>query len=393
LLDYSNRDIRNDKKRGFTLGLFREGTVIIIGAGASVPFGLPTGLSLIDDGVKVIRDEALALERFAKADPVAYVRNLPHFAPVFYAWKHDGVPTIDIEPSNAAHELTEQANWLAAQTSDTIDDVIRHNPDRTALLKAVTVFVLLRATHDAVSRKYYEPRNFGSRLLPKDKRNWIHGLINLARAELIDEWETTSPPMHKIKIVSFNYDGVLEKVLDQCWKSVESKFGSWHDYFSIIHPHGVIPIAEGTVQLRDVPKHLADNSKNIAVVHDGISQLPEPIRNDRSVARAWCLRVDQIYAIGFAFAKSNLRLLRLDKWLQIDKSGYTDPEEREFHYINYDGSSGLRARVAYLCNLRHLEHETGDFARNTPYEMRPLPNEKLEIADAIMGGFLGEMPS
>jgi hypothetical protein len=375
------------------LALFRLGTVIIIGAGASAPFGLPTGLSLIDDTTKFLQDEARSLTAYAQADQAGYARNLPRLAPIYYAWKHMGDANVDIDLEIAASELEDQAKWLESQTSDTIDDVIRHNPERSTLLKAVTVFALLKATHESASNEPYRPRNFGTRSTPNGKRNWIHGLINLARAELIDEWGSTQPPMHKIKVVSFNYDGILEKVLDQYWQSVESKFGSWRNYFSIIHPHGVIPIAEGTILLRDLPKHLADNSKNIAVVHDGLNRLPDPIQNDRSVAKTWCKGADEIYAIGFAFAKSNVRLLGLDDWLEIDEFEPSDPEQREFHFINYDGSSGLRARVDHLCDARRVEHETGNFAKNAPFEMRPLPNEKLEIADAIMGGFLGEMPS
>jgi hypothetical protein len=217
------------------MSLFDEGTVIIVGAGASVPFGLPTGGELIDLIVKAFRDEARILD----GKEAYFQRYYANIAPISYAlWCSDDFKR-KISPSDAAEQLKKVANWLDQQTGDSIDDIIRHNPNRAMELKVGICHVLFRKSFDEDREKsVYVIKPFADRIRfldvftsvaadkiekPKPQRNWIHHLINLARGEILDPKITNE--CKKIRIISFNYDGILEHVLEEKWDNVYSKFG------------------------------------------------------------------------------------------------------------------------------------------------------------------------
>jgi hypothetical protein len=375
------------------MSLLWDKSVIVIGAGASVPFGAPDGLTLMDKIEATLRANARGLEAYQRTAP--YSHNFATESPIYWAWQSGGA-SYETYPHIAAEVFDDLARWLSKQTSDSIDDVIRHNPKYAEKLKICIVFELLKVTHSKNGNGCYTPREFGVRLFD-EKRNWIHRLINVGRAALIEAKENQWQIDCKVRIVSFNYDGILEHVLSEKWDDVEGEFGNWADVFSIYHPHGLIPISKEPIRSDQLVQYLKDSAARIAVVHD--TAVSESIANNRTEAKKLCSRAIDIYAFGFAFAPSNCRLLGWDEPLLVDPDDVLElhnPTVRKINYVNYDGSNGLRRRVEQTFFPRL---EIIDYAPEVPasYQIEPivpLPGQKyVEITDALFSGFLGEMPA
>lgn len=368
------------------VNLFSDDVVIIIGAGASVPFGLPTGLDLID-----LIHAQLEKEENLISNPQGYNSN---DTPLFQA-------------SNLAGCERTSAKWIASQASDSIDDLIRHNPKYSTNLKQGIALELLKATSNVVSvqNAYFYgsvtkflPKDFTARKFPliingKPKldtsnkpiqlRNWVHNLINIIRNQITSGVYTSG---QKVKIISFNYDGILEAILDKMWTDSELINDDWKTYINIVHPHGLVDNITNELMANQVPDLIKSNAEKIAIIHDTSSSLSPEIQSWRETAKGFVENSKYIYSIGFAFAKSNCDYIlgMSDRWAKGD---------REIHYINFDGNVGLDARV--------MRFETGrDHLPVSKYEhgshlhpMAPIKGDYLQITDALMGGFLGEMPS
>lgn len=381
------------------MGLFSADTAIIIGAGASVPFGLPNGLQLMDLAAVVLDSEASVLEKIAERYPFGTV--LANKAPITYAIHDELQAGSKIEINMAASILKRTSSWIKKQTYDTIDDLIRNFPDKSKLLKIVITYCLVDSLYKrntdgewiisdaALQRKLSTP---------KDERNWIHSLINLARAEMLDDpnyWSSGE----RIKIINFNYDNLLEYVIGKLWAdsnainivqgSPERNAANWRDVFEIVHPHGHLSSLPATIPEREFFQFLRSAAADIAVVREQ-AELPESIRIQRGRAREICEQATLIYAMGFAFARTNCELLGLGGGGR-DGSGFPVASQ-EIRYLNYSGEFGLRDRVDRLATppgeaslhavLGRSVHETKDQAGG-----------KLPIHQALMAGFLGEMPS
>ena len=393
--------------------LFSDDVVIIIGAGASVPFGLPTGLDLIDLVQMRLIMEAKSLSDLKKIG-VEDINDLYEAkmqrAPIYCAYNEifsfddnkniENGKNINFNFGEAINFLRENASWLNSQVSDSIDDLIRYNRDKARLLKICIVFELLNRTHSLEDMTYiskdFKLRNinqvnkFGT--TKKDEkggnitlRNWIHNFINVVRNNFIGNWKLVAnwekfKENNKIKIITFNYDGILEEILSKNWASIESKLPNWKNIFEIIHPHGSI-VFRDKIELLELPRYLSINAEKIAVIHD--THVREEIRNSRSRTKEIIFNSNEIFSIGFAFAAMNCKLLGLDNWQANNKVN-------TIHYINFDGNKGLKIRVSNL--ERDFNEFDVDFGVAAD-AWEPDKNQFLQITDALMGGFLGEMPS
>lgn len=394
------------------VNLFSDDVVIIIGAGASVPFGLPTGLDLIDLVQQRLKEEAngfssLILRCHKEPFFRPQISDLINETPVYCALKNIHDPNSYSETVHfnlAEKELIDLSNWLGVQVSDSIDDLIRYNEDKSLLLKICITDILISRTY-IKSDNSYVAKEFKSRKIqqldkdgkaqsdketkrPIELRNWIHNLINVVRAQFIESWrkienwhELENKP--KIKIISFNYDNILENILEDNWNAVKSQLPEYSEIFEIIHPHGKI-IHSKSILFRDYPKHLFDCANSIAVIHDNDSNVSKVTLEERSKANKMISNSKNIFAIGFAFARLNSELIGLYEWKE--KLG-----ARYINYINFDGGQSLRLRIKELAGEHKLN--SGNYSLIYACETKNEKGDYLQITDALMGGFLGEMPS
>lgn len=368
------------------MSLFDEGTVIIVGAGASVPFGLPTGIGMFDEMVGLLENEI----NQAKGTSYHDMTVVPFLV------------TIATDPSsfesstNVRVASTLLLEKLKSQTSDTIDDFIVQNPDQAKLCKALIAWTLLwcllkpggghfREIGSCFGRTLY-PRKSGTQVRGHQpeanppRRNWIHQLINIAREQYQTKLEGA-----KIKIISFNYDTILERVLDAQWDNVERQYGHWTESFEILHPHGAIPFPAIGQRDVNVGKFILDGAANICVARE--HDIPKNIKRDRALVKEIMQKSKNVFAIGFAFARSNCELLGIEGEF-FKHAPLVGQSPRHIHFINFDGSFGLRDRVHRYCDLR-----LRDFMGTLGLEFKPDLGGKMHIDQALMAGFLGEMPS
>lgn len=264
---------------------------------------------------------------------------------------------------------------LNSQTSDTIDDFISLNPRYSIIAKQciAAVFAEKIFESDQRSGRVY-PKDFGARLCPDGKtRNWIHLLINIARHRY-----RAARPENRIKIITFNYDGILERVLAKQFSNVEEKFGPYTDYFEIVHPHGYCGDILDTYD--DIWKALTAWAENIWVVNEPPTKLPKGVVDARARARQLIDEAKHIYSAGFSFSRPNCKLLGL-----YDKAGLAN-----ITYHNFNNDIGIDLAVESVveqCALR--TSEKSKFVRKgAGSEGRSLP-----IAEWIRAGYLGENPA
>lgn len=368
------------------MSIVDEGSVLILGAGSSNDFGLPLGGELIE----LIRDAT------TRTSPVSDGWDGTTRAPAFWgAGLHRGKEGFK-EPIGATlvsafltgrtqtttsdlHGMRSKAyefgKALDAQTSDTIDDFISLNPSHALMAKrciaatfAQQVFEFDQDRHDILAR------SFDQRLSPHNQvRNWIHLLINIVRHRFRDE-----PPALRIPIISFNYDGILERVLAKQFSNVEEEFADFRDYFEIIHPHGYCG---------DIPDHTNDPwglavewAKNIWVVNEPAALVPTIVSDDRQRAKELITKAKHVYAAGFSFSYPNCELLGL----------YAKGGPFEISYHNYGNDIGLDLAVERIWSGWGSMSE----ARRSRIVKKGAGSENrdLTIADWIRAGYLGETP-
>lgn len=159
-----------------------ENTVLVLGAGVSVPFGLPLGGQLID---QIARD--LAKEhKFIFNDDQKYVFYSPHrmlsavsdpnqfkHTPIF------GTALLDYYDSSSSC-LTDEAQLEIAklsafskllynQTSETIDDFIVENPEYSRLAKIAIASIFMKLCYmfndDNVEARPFHIREYPKKLV------------------------------------------------------------------------------------------------------------------------------------------------------------------------------------------------------------------------------------
>lgn len=318
-----------------------SGSVLILGAGASAPFGLPLGGSLID----LVRDLLLAeLEHRAasrnRQNNTVFITSKPK-----KNGKSQFITAAILQARNITGDQWELeinapmkrlAGLLNNQTSQTIDDFIAINPGTAHLTKIGVAAVLFH--------HLYHQRNATWTLKPlatrylkqspnektsSDRRNWVHHLINLVRHE---NFEKPAGERAKVRIISFNYDGVLEHILDSQCNNIGYEFGPWRDYIEIAHPHGFM--GELDEELEKPEKVIEVWAKAINVVKE--SNPSEEVAAARATAKKWISAASDIYMVGFALSGPNAEMLGL---------GRQTTNAQNWHVANYDGSPGLRRTI------------------------------------------------
>ena len=89
-----------------------------------------------------------------------------------------------------------------------------------------------------------------------------------------------SGPASEGRVNAFNYDGILERVLAKQFSNVEEQFGSYSDYFEIIHPHGYC--GDILDEYDNVWKALTERAANISVVNEPPSKVPQIVTEARA---------------------------------------------------------------------------------------------------------------
>jgi hypothetical protein len=353
--------------------------VLIIGAGASVPFGVANGLSMMDQIADEIENELSHWQAVYENKRGSQLESFL-LSRVVTDWTEEEFFELHAETVDILEQLK---SLFLNQTSDTIDDLVRMNPPHGDLLKRAIAYCVFARIYKMRTTEYlghiFKLVNLEARQIEshngKKQRNWIHHFINLCRQRALDARPEDIPT-----IISFNYDGVLEYVLERQWNNVNNRqLPQWQHIIKIVHPHGVMKIEEVNCDIAGAVSIIKNWAAQIRIVDE--TKLAE----HSEVVECRCLihNAHNIYAAGFAFAAANCKLIGFSEGM----FGESGPKKApKLHFINYDDSYGLRERVNRYCS----QGEGGsNFIERRPDRIRGV----LEIDEAIASGFLGEMPA
>jgi len=300
--------------------MFTEETVIIVGAGASVEFGLPSGKDVYSAFERFCESLKENHYNFSRTDKVFnYIINESHFH------------LEDIKSQailEAVFRGTQTTRWL--QSLDTNSKNHEYN----------------------ISEKHL--RNSLSNNQTKNK-NWLASLTKI----LTDECEDVSNlSENKITIVTFNYDNYVEQAILSFLSSTERFEGIENcDFLPILHVNGCFEHNRSYSTSQEVrsfqnPHYrnseweamVAKNASNIYMVKEDVCEKTNEVREQ---ARKAISKAQKVYMLGFACDPRNVSLIGLDKVTNRTKIIGDIPvtiTSPEIYGLNYDGDIALNKK-------------------------------------------------
>lgn len=267
-------------------------TVLILGAGASKPYGFPLGKELVDKVLRLFEDET--------NDEIFYLLGFE---------------------KQARLEFKEA---LLYSSRNSVDAFLEHRFEFIEIGKAAIAMCLI--PNEATDRLY-------------NTDNWYRYLFNKMNTSF-DEFQK-----NKISFVTFNYDRSLEHYL---FTSLKSAYGKSDqecseklNQFNIIHLHGSLSKLpwQGAAELvrpykPDITvEGLKLAASQIKIIHEDISNNPE-----FEAAQLLFESAKRIYFLGFGYDGTNINRLGIKKYI-TGKSmmgtalGFTDFEIEEIRKV------------------------------------------------------------
>lgn len=242
--------------------------VFILGAGASQPYGFPTGQGLKDRIVS----------QFRKVDSSPY-----------WDW---------LERHSVQKSWAEKfAHAFARSGKKTIDSFLAEYPNGTPAGKALISLVIQPCENE--NQLIYGPGD-----IPIDGKppgDWYLELIQ--RMSPIKDFEH-----NQVAFITFNYDRSLEhRLILAIQNSLGIDVKEAYEKFSkipVVHIHGVIAPLHNPVQIQGMPYGIEPSHE---VIQAGINNIldittdKEKVERNYQTARSLIKKADRIYVLGFGF--------------------------------------------------------------------------------------------
>lgn len=361
-----------------------SGSVLVLGAGVSAPFGLSLGGDMISEVAKSIRNEISSLDKmsFTRSCSVGHVlssavnsnsefRKFPiHCTMTRPLFLTSGPYAAEKAVEAERKKLSELERLLDDQTSETIDDFIVENPSHASLTKICIASLFIQSCYNfGIGEATVKP--FSSRRFPPSSdianRNWVHLLINIIRQGIRSK---SVSPDNKVKIITFNYDKILEHVLKKQFSNTEASYNHYTNFIEIIHVHGECGDLEDKLS-HDAAEICRQWANGIHVINE--EAVPDEVLQNRELAKEAIRNANELFFCGFSFAGPNCRLLGLDS---LRRNG----NRTLISFCNYDGNIGISKTVAKIKGRVIVEESAGS------------KDSCLGVSDWIKQGQLGELP-
>lgn len=381
------------------MSIIDKNSVFIVGAGTSAIFGMPLGSNLIEDIAEQIKVEikrtitynssgqktgSFDIDIHALKEAVYGNKRYEQYSLASAEYKRvfpGRQNTTDYKVISIITEnLRQLMVLLSNQTSDTIDDFIVENEAVSELTKIAISTTFIKQLYELNNEtNKFTLKNLSKRKFeigrddkgqPHFERNWIHHFINLVR-KAVQVGEVS--PENKVKVISFNYDNILEHVLHEQFQNTGYDYDTWDKYIEIVHPHGQCGLLQKTIE--NPAETAIEWAKGIFVVNEKEGGISEHVKLGRNKAKQWIKSAEKIYSLGFAFSGPNLRLLGLEP----DNTRYF---ARLISYCNYDGNVGLKRSLSRFERI-DVTIEPAEGERNAP----------MTCSDWFTLGYAGELPS
>ncbi len=278
---------------------------------------------------------------------------------------------------------------LQEQTSETIDDFIVENSDYATLTKIAIASIFMKNCYSfkdfGRTPKPFHKRHYNSYESEQPNRNWIHLLINIIRQGIRSGSVSTE---NKVKIITFNYDTILEFVLEKQFSNTQAGYENWANYIDIIHVHGQCGFIENP---QGAPQAQCQKWANgIHVVNEAV--IPDDIQTNRKKAKKLIGEAKEIYFCGFSFAAPNCHLLGLDS-LQAGMDGNL------ISVCNYDGNVGVSRILNKISDKSSVDYSNTMYPQigsgRVKFELDEAsgsPEKPITVVDWLKLGYLGELP-
>lgn len=326
-------------------------TIFILGAGASVPYGFPSGESLI----------RLIIEQLSHLiDPGNRQRD-----PLARLMQENGEIKVQ--------HCDEFQQALIRSGAYSIDAFLERRPEFRQLGKTIIAFILLNAEYYCFTNNIlFQP------IQPQE--HWYRYFFN----------EIKDHTQFKFKIYTFNYERSLEYFLIESYRN----FFKYSDdiifdriqAMSITHLHGSLGSLDSLNSLSKINNkktHIINNYSQLEEISERIEIIYEVGGSKLEGLQDDILYASNIVFIGFGFDKMNMRNIGLKKM------EFTKGSDKKFYASTY----GLSSNEVQQRLLSHLNFTTPkDIKSNSflpvtmnPYTMMPDP---IIIASETASNFL-----
>lgn len=312
--------------------MFKDETVLLLGAGSSIPFGLPTG----DDLRKSIGKSVsgfLAQEQQQHGGAIVRGQKSAEFIQSPIRFLYENVQNRGASASLMSLEkLSQFVNALNQSTQTTIDRFLHDNAEFRELGKILITAMLLRSVYkNAPYKDLIQLNDFSS----PPSINWVSTLVNLIRegARDADHLEDDN----NLTIITFNYDTILEHILNEhLCANQRHKGGNIKKICPVHHVHGKVEmprIIEGDFIL----EHILKEAQSFYLIREASPDQPF-IRFKESAhdtAQRILSSAERIHAMGFSFDEYNTAAIGLDVFSWPD----------QIFALNYNGHHGVTRRL------------------------------------------------
>tara|TARA_R110001606_G_scaffold368729_1_gene524622 strand:+ start:698 stop:1717 length:1020 start_codon:yes stop_codon:yes gene_type:complete len=297
--------------------MFKSQTVIIVGAGASAEFGVPTG--------RKVYSEASSLQHRKYNERISGFSFQRGFEEFLKGYNHNQLwakfDEFKTRVDNAANLSIDRLAWL--------------NTDIADICKAFSAWCIVRSLYTEkqeqftdygrkmVKMTYHRNRNHLAPLVG-EYQNWIAKCTDKWLGQAKD-WSELDPNI--LTFVTFNYDTIIEEVFRH-FVSENTRFRETpNDRLpAVLHVHGGFP------QCPEIMPEgfLWKSQLCINYIEEG--------GNSEAIRRAKIRLADakHIISVGFDFDPQNVELLQLSRYA------------RKIHALNYDGNEAFDNRVLNL---------------------------------------------
>ena len=296
--------------------VFDQPTTIIVGAGASLDFGLPSGPALWETVCRKIvgaYDGILEQQRgyFSPADALRLVAQSSLSASAL-------VRSLHPDSANAVVQLRELAETVSkSDVYYSVDDFLLDNPSMTESIKAVVTAHLAGTLYTKAHRRWIRKPELIDKLHNSSGTtvlNWIRMFVGLCRSFL-----RRNSVRSKVVIVNFNYDRLMETVMRVLWERSEASFPEFDKCFSFVYPHGAFS---------DLPEEIDDPERWVLKQASSIGFAGGEANHPGLVARKALDDSRTIFMIGFSCSAANASLLGLTR-AQAPRIYYQNFEHRD----------------------------------------------------------------
>lgn len=315
--------------------MFTKKTSIILGAGASRDYDLPTAKEIADHTLVLLKKlssehgsgTAVTHER---ADAVA---------------QHDPATAAFLgELADANFDLDDFSALVTSRLMHrSLDDFIRDNPSTSGPIRSIITRRLFEAMYTNVGRRHVLNPKISRQGRPEDA-DWIRWFVGMLRSYLYNR-----QPDNKVALISFNYDFVFEYSIRKLWEQAEYKFPPIDDCFEFIYPHG--RFSSLPLKVEDIRDYIVTQSRQLRI---GL----EPDQLSVNRAADVVASSEHIYTVGFSFGRTNFDMLKLK------------PAVKRMRIQNYEGRDHRLERLVEQFGMS-TEHgsatqlvDSGFFAAN-----------------------------